>query len=197
MGEALVDLITASEWVYLLILVIAAVDALFPLVRSEATVIAAAALAAMGELVLPFVLLSGAAGAFIGDNVAYLLGRAGQGMVLRRLLGSPKWRRRVGRAEAQLRLRGGTIIAVSRFIPGGRTATMLSAGILGLGWRRFAGYDLVAGILWASYASLLGWVGGRTFSDQPLQALLLAFALAAAVALLIEGGRRLFRRDAA
>jgi membrane protein DedA with SNARE-associated domain len=197
MGEALVDLITASEWVYLLILVIAAVDALFPLVPSEATVIAAAALAAMGELVLPFVLLSGAAGAFIGDNVAYLLGRAGQGVVLRRLLGSPKWRRRVGRAEAQLRLRGGTIIAVSRFIPGGRTATMLSAGILGLGWRRFAGYDLVAGILWASYASLLGWVGGRTFSDQPLQALLLAFALAAAVALLIEGGRRLFRRDAA
>jgi membrane protein DedA with SNARE-associated domain len=192
--ESLTDVITASEWVYALILLIAALDAVFPLVPSEATVIAAAALAGAGKLVLALVLIAGASGAVIGDNAAYLLGRAGQRPLLRRLLRSQRWRRRVGRAERQLLARGGTIIAVSRFIPGGRTATMLSAGIVGLSWRRFACYDLVAGALWATYASLIGWTGGRTFADRPVHALLLAFAVAARLVLVIEGGRRWVRR---
>jgi membrane protein DedA with SNARE-associated domain len=92
-----------------------------------------------------------------------------------------------------LRKRSATIIVVSRFIPGGRTATMLSAGLVGLKWRRFAAFDLVAGVLWAGYAGLIGLVGGRAFADKPLHALLLAFALAAALTLLIESGRRLHR----
>lgn len=199
--ESLTDMITASSWVYVLIVLIAVLDAVFPLVPSEATVIAAAALAGAGELVLAFVLIAGASGAVIGDNIAYLLGRAGEGLLLRRFFGSAKWRSRIGRAETQLRQRGGTIITVSRFIPGGRTATMLSAGIVGLSWRRFACYDLLAGALWATYASLIGWAGGRTFADRPLHALLLAFAVAAALAIAIEASRRWlrprFRRGAA
>jgi membrane-associated protein len=192
--ESLADVATASEWVYLLVLLIAALDAVFPLVPSEATVIAAAALAGTGELVLAFVLIAGASGAVIGDNIAYALGRAGQGLLLRRLLGSPRWGRRVGRAEEQLRQRGGTIIAVSRFVPAGRTATMLAAGILGLRWRRFIRYDVLAGVLWATYASAVGWIGGRTLADRPLHGLLLAFAVAAALVLAIEAGRRWARR---
>jgi membrane protein DedA with SNARE-associated domain len=192
--ESLVDTVTASGWVYPLILGIAALDAVFPLVPSEATVIAAAALAGAGDLVLSLVLVSGAAGAVIGDNAAYLLGRLGQGQVVGRLLRSERWRSRVGRAEAALRERSGTIILVSRFIPGGRTATMLSAGLVGLRWRRFAAYDLMAGALWACYAGLIGWLGGKSFSEQPERALLLAFAVAAALALLLEGGRRLLGR---
>src|SRR6185437_5773800 len=160
-------------------------------VPSEATVIAAAALAGTGDLVLSFVVVSGAAGAVIGDNLAYLLGRAGQGSVVRRLLRSPRWRSRMGRGETLLRERSATVIVVSRFIPGGRTATMLSAGLLGLAWRRFLVFDLAAGVIWAAYASLIGLVGGKAFADEPLHALLLAFGLAAALALLIESGRRL------
>jgi membrane-associated protein len=194
--ESLVEPVAASDWVYPLILSIAALDAIFPLVPSEATLIAAAALAGVGEPMVGFILLSGAAGAVIGDNLAYLFGRAGSGVLMRRVLRSPGWRRRVSFAEEQLRRRGGTIIVVSRFIPGGRTATMLSAGVVGLAWRRFAAFDVVACVLWASYASLIGWVGGRAFADEPLHALLLAFALALLLVLLIEGGRRLFARVA-
>jgi membrane protein DedA with SNARE-associated domain len=191
--ESLIDVVTASAWVYPLILGVAALDAIFPLVPSEATVIAAAALAGAGDLVLSFVLISAAGGAVIGDNVAYLLGRAGRGPIVSRLLRSAGWRERVTRAEAMLRERSATIIVVSRFIPGGRTATMLSAGLVGLPWRRFAAFDLAAGVLWAGYAGLIGLVGGKAFADKPLHALLLAFGLAAALALLIESGRRLFR----
>lgn len=191
--ESLVDLVTSSAWVYPLILGVAALDAVFPLVPSEATLIAAAALAGTGDLDLSFVLIAGAAGAVIGDNVAYLIGRGGQGRLFGRFLDSPPWRARVGQAEAMLRRRSATIIVVSRFIPGGRTATMLSAGLVGLSWRRFAAYDLAAGALWAGYVGGIGLIGGRAFADKPLHALLLAFGLAALLALLIEGGRRVVR----
>ncbi|HEY5694797.1 MAG TPA: DedA family protein [Gaiellaceae bacterium] len=193
MFESLIDVVTASTWVYALILGIAALDAVFPLVPSEATVVAAAALAGAGDLVFALVLVAGAGGAVIGDNVAYLIGRAGQGPFAGRLLRSPTWRARVARAERMLRDRSATIIVASRFIPGGRTATMVSAGLIGLPWRRFAAYDLAACFLWAAYASVIGLVGGKAFADEPLHALLLAFGLAAALTLLIESGRRLIR----
>jgi membrane protein DedA with SNARE-associated domain len=191
--EYWIELITASSWVYPLIVGVAALDAVFPLVPSEATVVAAAALAGTGDLVLSLVLIAGAAGAVVGDNVAFLAGRAGRGRIVGRLLRSAKWQSRVRRAETALRERSASIILVSRFIPGGRTATMLSAGLVGLGWRRFAAYDLAAGVLWASYASAIGWLGGKAFAEQPLHALLLAFGVAAALALALEGGRRLLR----
>jgi membrane-associated protein len=186
---SLVEVVTASGWVYPLILGVAALDAVFPLVPSEATVIAAAALAGAGDLVLPLVLVAGAAGAVLGDNVAYLIGRAGKGRVSGRVPGSSRWRARVADATTMLRERPATIIVVSRFVPGGRTATMLSAGLVGLPWRRFAAYDLAAGILWAAYASLIGLVGGKAFADQPQYALLLALGIAVALTFLIEGGR--------
>jgi membrane protein DedA with SNARE-associated domain len=191
--ESLVDAVTASAWVYPLIVGVTALDAVFPLVPSEATVIAAAALAGAGDLVLSLVLVAGAGGAVIGDNLAYLVGRVGRGPVAGRLLRSPRWGARLTRAEGLLRERSATIIVASRFLPGGRTATMLSAGLTGLPWRRFAALDLAAGLLWAGYASLIGLVGGKAFAHQPLQALLLAFGLAAALTLLIEGARRLLR----
>jgi membrane-associated protein len=71
---------------------------------------------------------------------------------------------------------------------------MLSAGLVGLSWRRFAAYDLAAGVLWASYAGAIGWLGGKAFVEQPAYALLLAFGVAAALALALEAGRRLVRR---
>lgn len=196
MFHGLVDTVTASAWAYPLILGVAALDAIFPLVPSEATVIAAAALAGSGELGIGLVLLAGAAGAVVGDNVAYAVGRAGRGRALRRIARSATWSRRFERAQAQLRRRGGTVIVVSRFVPGGRTATMISAGIAGLGWRRFAAYDVAAGVVWASYAAGVGWAGGRAAADRPLLALVVAFGLAGALTLLIEMGRRAHSRFA-
>lgn len=192
MFQSLVDVVTQSSWVYALILGIAALDAVFPLVPSEATVVAAAALAGAGDLVFLLVLIAGAGGATIGDNVAYGIGRTGQGQVVG-LLRSPRWRARAERGTRMLRERSATIIVASRFIPGGRTATMLSAGLVGLPWRRFAAYDLAACLLWAAYASVIGLVGGKAFADKPLHALVLAFGLAAALTLLIEGARRVLR----
>jgi membrane-associated protein len=128
-------------------------------------------------------------GAFVGDNLAYLLGRRFGGRVQERFLRGPKAQRRVQWAQRQLNERGGEMVIVARFIPGGRTAVTLSAGTLDFPWRRFATFDAIAAAIWALYASLLGYFGGRAFEHEPWKGLVLAFA----IALTAAGGVELFR----
>jgi membrane protein DedA with SNARE-associated domain len=53
-------------------------------------------------------------------------------------------------ARAQLRHSGAWIIIVTRFIPGGRTATTYISGTLDMPWkRRFLPADATAAILWS------------------------------------------------
>src|SRR5262249_17215887 len=52
-------------------------------------------------------------------------------------------------AERQLRERGGELIVIARFIPAGRTAVTLSAGILRYPYRRFIVFDAAAALFWA------------------------------------------------
>ncbi|MCS7007559.1 MAG: hypothetical protein NZL88_08415, partial [Gaiellaceae bacterium] len=83
----------------------------------------------------------------------------------------------------------------ARFVPGGRTAVTFASGYThALTWRRFVRYDVVAGSVWATYAALLGYFGGRTFEQRPWLGLLLAFAVASAIALAVEGVRHYRRR---
>jgi membrane-associated protein len=184
--DGLLDTAAGSDWTYLAVFTSAVLDAGLPVVPSETTLVAAAALAASGRLELWLIVLAAAAGAFIGDNVVYLIGRT----IGPRLHRSERLRDKLAWAEKQLDERGGTIVLVSRFIPGGRTATMLGAGALGMRWRRFALYDGAASILWACYGGSIGYLGGSAFEDQPLLGVGVALGLALTLALLVEGWRR-------
>lgn len=186
----------ASGWAYLIVLTFAVVDALLPIVPSEASVITAGVVAAGGDLLLPVVITAAGVGAFAGDNLAYLLGRRFGHRVEARFLRGPKAQRRVQWTQRQLNERGGEIVLVARFIPGGRTAVTLSAGTLAFPWRRFAMYDAIAAVVWALYASLLGYFGGRAFEHEPWKGLVLAFAIALTAAGSVELVRWLRRRAA-
>ena len=188
--ESFLEVATASPWTYAVILGVAALDALFPLVPSEATLISAGVLAGAGDLQLAFVIAAGALGAYAGDSTAYLLGRRLDSRLDRRLFGSAKGLRRRAWAERTLDRYGGPLIFGARFVPGGRTATTVTAGIVRMRWLRFAAFAAVAAIGWASYAALLGYVGGRVFEDNPLWGLLVGFGVAAATLLAVEIVRR-------
>jgi membrane-associated protein len=108
-----------------------------------------------------------------------------------------KRRRHLDRAELLLEERGGYLIIVARFIPGGRTAATLAAGTLGMPWRRFIVFDAVAGISWGTYAAMLGYFGGKAFENEPLKGFLFAFALALAITIGVEIYRWLRRRTRA
>jgi membrane-associated protein len=187
------QLVPGSPWTYAIVLAIAALDAVFPLVPSEATAIAAGVLAGAGELSILTVIAVAAAGAFVGDNGSYLLGRRFGNWVATRLLRGSRGRRGREWAERALQRRGGYVIVVARFVPGGRTAATLTAGLTEMRWARFARLAGLAAVLWASYAGLLGYLGGRTFENDPWRGLLLAFGLAGAVLVAVEGFERIRR----
>jgi len=182
----------ASGWAYAILFVFAFLDALIPIVPSETAVITAGVVAASGDLSLGLIIPAAAAGAFLGDNTAYFLGRRFGGRATERFFTGDKAKHRLDWAEEQLDDRGGQLIVVARFIPGGRTAVTLSAGTLGYPWKRFALFDLAATLLWASYSALLGFYGGKTFESfwGLVLALLTAFALAGATELVRWAIRR-------
>jgi len=176
----------ASGWAYLIVSVLAYLDALVPVVPSETSVITAGVVASAGELNLMLIVAAAAAGAFLGDNTAYFIGRRFGARINERFFSGEKARRRTEWAQQQVSERGGELIAIARFIPGGRTVVTLSAGTLGYPWRRFVLFDAAAALGWALYASLLGYFGGHAFEAAPWKGLLLALAIAFAVAGAVE-----------
>ena len=193
MFESLTEYVSGSPWTYAFLFVIAALDVIIPLVPSETSVILAGVLASTGDLNLVLVILFAAGGAILGDNISYWIGRkVGHRIVDRWFKGER--RKQVDWAHKQVQERGGYLIIIGRFIPGGRTAVTLSCGMLEMPWRRFISFDVVAGLVWGTYAAMLGYVGGRTFEENPLKGFLLAFAVALAIAGVIEAYRWYRRR---
>jgi membrane-associated protein len=190
---ALVDLVSASPWTYAVILAVAALDALVPMVPSETTVISAGVLAGAGDLEIVFVIAAAAAGAYVGDSTAYWLGRGLSERLGRTLFRSEKAARRRDWAERALEGHGGPIILGARFVPGGRTAVTVTAGIVRMRWARFALFAAVAAMAWASYAAVIGYLGGRVF-EEPLWGLLAGFGVAFGIFAVVEAARRLRHR---
>ena len=128
------------------------------------------------------------------DNLAYLIGWRFGEPATRRFFSSEKSRKRLAWAQRQLDQRGGQLILVARFIPGGRTVVTLSAGLLRFPWRRFFVFDAVAALVWALYAAALGYFGGRAFENAAWKGLLLALGTGFAVGGIVEAVRWALRR---
>ena len=189
--NGLIDFLTGSDWTYPLLFGICLGDAVVPILPSETAAIVCGIQAARGQLSLGLVLALAAGGAFCGDNTSYALGRWVGGPIQRRLFSGERARRRLKWAERFLEERGSYLLVVARFVPGGRTAATFTSGLVRLPWlRRFVPYIAIAAVTWAGYAVMLGYVGGRTFEDKPLYAVLLAFGIAAAITVAVEVFRR-------
>ena len=189
--QNLIDLLTGSVWTYPLLLGICAGDAVIPAFPSETALIVCGIQAARGQLTLEWVIAFAALGAFIGDNMSYAAGNWLGRPAVKRFFRGEVSQRRLQWAQNFLKERGSYVLIVARFIPGGRTATTFTAGLVHLRWlTKFGPYIFVAAILWSLYGALLGYLGGRTFEDQPIYALLLAFGIAALITVGVEVWRR-------
>ncbi len=177
---------------YLVALILPALDAIVPLVPSETAIVAlGVATAGSADPRIAVLLALAAFGAFLGDNVSYLLGRRFGPAVERRLFASRKGARRRAWAEHALEHYGARLILVCRFIPGGRTAVTLTCGLVAYARRSFVIATAVAGCVWASYAFFVGRLGGKAFESRPWAGLILALGVVLAVSMLVEIGRRL------
>jgi membrane protein DedA with SNARE-associated domain len=193
--SGLAHLGVASLASYLIAVLLPALDVLVPVLPSETAVIAlGVSTAGSTDPRIAVLVALAAAGAFLGDNIAYLLGRRLGPRISRRIFAGQRGERRLSWARRSLARYGAGLIIVCRFIPGGRTAVTVACGLVGYPWRRFMAADAVAAVLWALYAFFIGRLGGRTFEDRPWAGLLAALALTIVISAVIEVIRRLRAR---
>ena len=176
----------SSPWGLLALAAVAAIDGFFPVVPSESLVVTAGVFAAAGDQSLALVIVAGAIGAFSGDHVSYAVGR--------RLRAGTRKAAAYAWAARVLAERGGTVIVVGRYVPGGRTAVTLTAGAVRHPLPSFSLFDAIAAASWATYAALVGYLGGAAFEDMPLTGVVFGLGLALSVAGAIELARRARRR---
>jgi len=192
--SVLTSLQVGSVISYLIAIVVPALDAVFPVLPSETAVIAlGVATAGSTDPRIALLVACAAAGAFLGDNLCYLLGRRFGPLVERRFFASQKGARRRRWAEHSLDRFGMPLIIVCRFIPGGRTAVTLSCGLVGYSRRRFVAATAVAATIWALYAFFIGRLGGKAFEDRPWAGFLVAFGITLVVTGLVVLVRRIVR----
>ncbi|MFL5825448.1 MAG: DedA family protein [Thermoleophilaceae bacterium] len=189
MLHSVADLVAGNVWGYFVILGVVALDAVFPLLPSETVIIAGAVLASNGDMSLAMIILATAAGAVLGDNVSYSLGdRIGEPLA-KRLFKSEK-SQRVYAWGSRMICEHTWIVSVARFVPCGRTATTFGAGALVVSWSSFLRWDVVGAVLWATYATMVGYIGGQAFQDSLWRPFVLSTAIALAVGFAGELARR-------
>jgi len=136
-------------------------------VPGETALIAAGVYASKGNLSITAVIAVAAAGAVIGDNIGYWLGREGG----RRLIERYRWMRRIADrllppAERFFARHGGKAVFLARFFGGVRVTGAWMAGITRMSWWRFLFWNAAGGIVWAIAVGLVSFYAGRAVADS-------------------------------
>jgi len=167
-----------------------------PVPGETALIVAAIYAQRTHHLTISLVIAAAAAGAIVGDNTGFFIGReVGYRLVLR-------FGRYVGLTESRIKLgqylfqrHGGKVVFVARFVAVLRTLAALLAGLNYMAWRRFVVFNAAGGTLWATvYGSGAYWLGKEI--EHLARPVGIALG-AAAVTLIVIGVRFLRGHEAA
>lgn len=187
--QAINDFILAAAgqpWVLVLVLACCVIDGFFPPIPSESVVVGLAAVAATADVPNPLVLaIVAAAGAFLGDNIAYLLGRR-VGTSRWAWMRGPRMQAAFRWAGRELRKRPASLILVARFVPIGRVAVNLTAGVTHYHHLRFVGLTILSASLWACYSVAVGLFFGQWFEDNHILGAAIAIVCAVALGIVVD-----------
>ena len=112
------------------------------------------------HLSLPVVLIAAAAGALLGAQVGYVIGRRAGPRLLDRP-DRPRLQEAVNRARVALdRYGAGKAIVLARFIPLVRTVLNPMAGTVGVPVRVFTLWQVIGGLIWSIGLTLAGYALG-------------------------------------
>lgn len=183
----MVELIDAwGAWFLPLQALFVALTALVPPFPAEVMVIASGAMASAGHLSLPWVMIATTLGCLSGDLLLYALFR----YQLIRLLYRWRWGRRLHRVMVRASIRAGSAttwagLLLIRWIPGGRAASMASAGMMRLSWRQVAALAVLGAVIWSGWLIGLGYITGTTTGLPPWASTLTAIGIGTLVGLVI------------
>jgi len=132
----------------------------------ETALIAASVLASQGNYSIVAVIVVAAAGAIVGDNAGYWIGRKGGRALLRRI---PYLRDYFARilppAERFFERHGAKAVFFGRFVSILRVTAAWLAGISHMPWWRFLFWNAAGGVVWATAFGVVAYYSGRAAAD--------------------------------
>jgi membrane protein DedA with SNARE-associated domain len=153
-------------------------------VPGETALVTAAFLASQGHYSIVAVIAVAAAGAIIGDNVGYWIGREGGRKLLERWGPVRRYAdKALPPAERFFEKHGAKAVFFGRFIAFLRVTAAWLAGISRMTWWRFLLWNAAGGILWAIVISLLAYQFGKAAADAVSRYGLVAVAAIVVLAL--------------
>jgi membrane protein DedA with SNARE-associated domain len=162
-------------------------------VPGETALLAGAALAQSGRLSLTWVVVIAIAGAILGDNFGFAIGRFG-GRSLAERYGGP-----LGVTPARLRQfdqfflkYGGWTVFIARFVTGLRVIGAVLAGGSGLPWHTFMLFNALGAVVWCSCIAAAGYLLAQSW--EVLERWIGGSGLAALVIVLVVIGILIVRR---
>ena len=195
LSEASVEHVLGAYEPWAVFVIVTLESAGLPLPAESLLIAAAVFSGTTHQMSLPEIVVAAAAGAILGDNLGYWIGRR----IGRPLLA--RYGHRVGLTPQRLRLgeylfarRGGTIVVVARFVVFLRTLAALLAGASAMPWPRFLVCNAAGGILWAVAYSVGGYVLGTEIRHVSLP--LAAAGAALGAGLILAAGVWLKRAEA-
>jgi len=178
-----------------LLFALIAVESMGVPLPGETALFAAAILASDGRFPIEAVIGVAAAGAILGDNVGYLIGRKAG----RRLLEAPgpfERHRRAVIAYGQpfFDRHGPKAVFLGRFVSGLRITAAWLAGVNRMPWRDFLFWNATGGVVWATVVGVLAYAFGhaaeKAIETAGLVGLIAAVALAIAVWIVVRRRHR-------
>jgi membrane protein DedA with SNARE-associated domain len=115
-----------------------------------------------GKLSIVLVIVAGSAGAIVGDNIGYVIGRTGGYPLLKR------YGRYIRLEENRLRLgqylfqkHGPKVVFFGRFVSVLRIFAAFLAGVNHMHWRRFLIFNAAGGIIWSTIYGVAAYLLGQ------------------------------------
>ncbi len=181
-------------WMPLALFLFSLVDGFFPVVPSESLIVALAAISDKNQgFNLSTVFFMGWFGAFIGDQIAYWLGRS-IGVTRFRWMRTRSVVRAIGGVKQTLKSSGALVVITARHIPGGRVAVNFIAGATRMPVVKFIGLDFISAALWAAYSIFIGYFTAGWLENTILQ-IALALVFAAMLGWILDRAIKKFMRS--
>jgi membrane protein DedA with SNARE-associated domain len=148
---------------YLAVFVFVGVESIGIPVPGETMLVTAAIYAGTtGRLSIFWVIVASSAGAIIGDNIGYVIGRTGGYRLLKR------YGRYIRLEENRLRLgqylfrrHGPKVVFFGRFISVLRIFAAFLAGVNHMHWRQFLIFNALGGIIWSTIYGMAAYLFGQ------------------------------------
>jgi len=185
-------------WIYVLLFAIIFIETglvVMPFLPGDSLLFVCGAIAAIGGLSLPWLIVLLVIAAILGDAVNFATGaRVGVAVWQRE---HSRWFNRAAfdRTHAFYQKHGAITIIVARFLPFIRTFAPFVAGVAAMDYGKFFRYNVIGAVLWVVSLTVLGyWIGNLPWVRQNFSWVALALIVVPALPAVIEFGRHVVPR---